>query len=139
MPAGDPRRIITSPGTRMSSPSTSVIQSWPRRMAITRMPVAVGSSRSASGRRARCEPSRTSTRCETSSAFERSATSSLGMPSWWVTMRVMSTAALAMRSMAPITWSTEAIASASLRWRAASTQTPPACRARGRSCGPRAR
>ena len=95
-PGGTARR----PGRRISSPSTSVIQSRPRRMATTRMPVCTGSSRSTSGRRARCEPSRTRTRCETSSALDRSATSSRGMPRRWVTMRAMSTAALAMRSMA---------------------------------------
>jgi hypothetical protein len=38
-------------------------------------------------------------------------------------MRAMSTAALAIRSMAEITWSTDAIASASRGWRAAMTHT----------------
>ena len=87
------------------------------------MPVWTGSSRAFSGRRAMWLPSRTLTRCDTSSAIDRSATSSRGMPSRWVTMRAMSTASLAMRSMAPMTWSTEAISSASRRVRAASTLT----------------
>jgi hypothetical protein len=80
MPAGGPRGTARRPAPALS-PSTSVIQSRSRRMAITRMPVATGSSSALSGRRAMCEPSRTSTRCETSSAIERSATSSRGMPS----------------------------------------------------------
>ena len=45
------------------------------------------------------------------------------MPRLWVTMRAMSTAALPMRSIDEMTWSTEAIASASFGWRAASTDT----------------
>ena len=92
---------------------------WPRPACR----VCTGSSRSDSGRRARWLFSRTRTRCETSSALERSATSSRGMPRRWVTMRAMSTAALAMRSMDEITWSTDAISSASFGWRAASTHT----------------
>ena len=42
MPAGAPWRNSTSPGRRISSPSTSVIQSRSRRMATTRMPVCTG-------------------------------------------------------------------------------------------------
>ena len=70
-----------------------------------------------------CEPSLTSTRCETSSASERSATNWRGIPSLWVTIRAMSTASLAIRSMADTTWSTDDMPSASRELRAASTQT----------------
>ncbi len=45
------------------------------------------------------------------------------MPSRWVTILAMSTAALAMRSMAEITCNTDAMASASRGLRAAMTQT----------------
>ena len=69
------------------------------------------------------EPSRIHTRCETSSALERSAMSSLGMPRRWVTMRVMSTAALAMPSMAEMTCSTDAMPSASAGRRTARMHT----------------
>ena len=87
------------------------------------MPVATGSSMALRGRWAMCEPSRISTRCETSSAADRSATSSRGMPRWWVTMRAMSTASLAMRSMAPMTCSTDDMASASSGRRTAMMHT----------------
>ena len=123
MPAGDPRRNSTSPGTHSTSPSTSVIQSRSRRIATTRMPVCTGSSSADNGRRARCEFSRTRTRCETSSALDRSATSSRGMPRRCVTIRAMSTASLPMFSIAEMTWSTDAISSASCGRRAASTHT----------------
>ena len=46
-----------------------------------------------------------------------------GMPRRWVTMRAMSTASLAMRWIAEITWRTETIASASFGFRAAITHT----------------
>ena len=45
------------------------------------------------------------------------------MPRRWVTIRAMSTAALPIRSMEEMTWSTDAMASASLGCRAASTDT----------------
>jgi hypothetical protein len=45
------------------------------------------------------------------------------MPRRWVTMRAMSTAAWAMRSIDDTTFSTDAMASASLGVRTASTQT----------------
>ena len=38
MPSGGPRRISTSSGSSMSSPSGSIIHSLPRRIATTRMP-----------------------------------------------------------------------------------------------------
>ena len=71
------------------------------------------------------DPSRTRTRCDTSSACDRSATRARGIPSWRVTMRPMSTAALPMRSMARMTESTDAMASASRGERAATTATAP--------------
>ena len=64
-------------------------------------------------RPASCEPARTRTRCDTSSAAPRSATSAAGMPRRCVTTRLMSTAALPMRSIADTTCSTPAICSAS--------------------------
>ena len=124
MPAGDPRRNNTSPGMSTRSPSiSSIIHERSRRMATTRMPHCTVSSRSFSGRWAMCEPSRIQTRCETSSALERSAINSFGMPRRWVTIRVMSTAALAMLSMAEITWRTDAMPSASAGRRTAMMQT----------------
>ena len=118
-PAGTARR----PGRRISSPSTSVIQSRPRRMATTRMPVCTGSSRSDSGRRARCEPSRTRTRCETSSALRQVGHQLAGDAE-----AVGDDAGDVDRGVADaldgeMTWSTDAMASASRGRRAARTQT----------------
>ena len=123
MPAGEPRKNSTSPGIMSWSPPTSVIQLRSRRMAMTRIPATTGSSRSARGRRTMCDPSRTTSRCDTSSALDMSATSSAGIPSWRVTMREMSTASLAIRSMALITWSTDDMPSASRGWRTAMMHT----------------
>ena len=90
---------------------------------MTRMPACTVSSRADSGRLAMCDPSLTRTRCDTSSASDRSATNWRGMPMRRVTMCEMSTASLAMRSMAETTWSTEDMPSASRALRAASTHT----------------
>ena len=80
---------------------------------MIRIPVATGSSSEATGRCAMWLPSRIHTRWDTSSALDRSPMSSFGMPSRWVTIRVMSMAAFPTPSIALITWSTEAIDSAS--------------------------
>ncbi len=106
-------RVLVRDGSHMAN----------RPLAALELPVAIGSSSAASGRPARWEPSRMRTRWATSSASDRSATSSRGMPRRWVTMRAMPAAALAMRSMALITWSTEAMASASRGLRTARMQT----------------
>ena len=90
---------------------------------MTLMPVWTGISCSARDRPARAEPSETSTRCDTSSAALRWATNWAGMPSRWVTMRAMSTASLAMRSVADTTCSTDDMPSESLGSRTAMTHT----------------
>jgi len=124
MPAGEPRRNSTSPGTSTTSPSiSSIIHDRSRRTATTRIPHWTGISRSLRGRWAMWDPSRIQTRCETSSALDRSAISSSGMPSRWVTSREMSTAALAMPSIAEITCRTEAMPSASAGRRTARMHT----------------
>ena len=90
---------------------------------MMRIPVATGNSSAATRQCAMSERSCTCTRCETSSASDSDTTNSAGMPSRWVTTRAMSTASLAMRSMALTTWSTEDMPSASRGRRAALTQT----------------
>ena len=70
-----------------------------------------------------CDPSCTTSRWETSSALDMSATSSAGIPNRRDTIREMSTASLAIRSMALITWSTDDMPSASLGWRTAMMHT----------------
>ena len=124
IPAGDPRRNSTSPGSRIRSPSTcSIIHERSRRTATTRMPHWTGNSRSLSGRCAMWEPSRTHTRWLISSALDRSDMSSSGMPNRCVTSRVMSTDALAIPSIEEITCNTDAIPSASAGRRTAMMQT----------------
>ena len=68
------------------------------------------------------DPSCTTRRWEISSALDKSATSSAGIPSRRLTIREMSTASLAIRSMALITWSTDDMPSASRGWRTAMMQ-----------------
>ena len=69
------------------------------------------------------EPSRIHTRCETSSALDRSLISSWGIPRRCVTIRVTSTAEFAMLSIAEMTCSTDAMPSASAGRRTARMHT----------------
>ena len=118
-PSSGPRNSTTSPSDTMSSGPGSNSQSMPLRIAITHMPVSVGSERSRSVRPIAGASSRIFTRPETSSAWRRSGRRASGMPRRAPTTRAMSLAASPIFSIASAIHSTPAMLSASSGLRAA--------------------
>ena len=119
-PSSGPLTSRTSPATTISSGPGSNSHRMSERIAITHIPVSVGSESSRRVWPAAADPSRTRTRAVISSACRRSGRSTSGIPRRAAITRAMSEAASPTFWMASAIQSTPAMPSASSGLRAAS-------------------